>query len=63
MKTLAQALNIGFTIVGCIVLGTFIGYLLDNWLCSKPIFMIIGIILGTITAFYSLYSLVVKNDN
>ncbi|SJZ39705.1 AtpZ/AtpI family protein [Anaerorhabdus furcosa] len=60
MKSIAQALSLGFTIIANIGLGTLVGYGLDVWLGTKPIFMIIGILCGTVSAFLTLYAMVVK---
>lgn len=60
MKALAQALSLGFTVIANILVGTGIGLLLDSVFKTTPIFLIIGIISGTVSAFLSLYAMVVK---
>jgi len=60
MKSIALAMSLGFTIVGCILVGTIIGYYLDSYFQTEPIFMIIGIILGVVSAFLVLYRMVVN---
>lgn len=60
MKGIGLALSIGFTVIGCILTGTIIGYYLDNFFHTEPIFMIIGIILGVVSAFLALYRMVVS---
>ena len=36
------AMELPFTIVGSILLGGFLGYLLDRWLHTSPLFLIVG---------------------
>lgn len=60
MKALAQALSLGFTVIANILVGTGMGYLLDSLFKTMPIFLIIGILCGTISAFLTLYAMVVK---
>lgn len=60
MKIVAEVLSIGFTIISCILCGTLVGYYLDTIFKMSPLFLIIGILLGTVAAFGSLYALVVK---
>ena len=58
-----QLLGIGFYIATCIVGGILAGW----WLGSKkPIFVIIGLIVGLILAFYGSYSMIrpiMKREN
>ena len=49
--------GVGFFIGGCIVLGVFAGFWLDNKLSTKPVFMIVGLILGVIVAGYGVYQM------
>ena len=49
--------GVGFFIGGCIVLGVFTGFWLDNKLSTKPVFMIVGLILGVIVAGYGVYQM------
>lgn len=50
-----RLLGIGFYIVTCILGGTFAGW----WLGGKrPVFLIIGLVLGLILAFYGVYRMI-----
>jgi ATP synthase protein I len=40
-NTLVTALELPFVFVGAVVLGGFLGYLLDGWLHTKPVFLIL----------------------
>ncbi len=52
-----NSLNIGAYLITPILLGVFIGYNLDIYLKSKPIFILIFILLGTYSSFYNLFKL------
>jgi len=55
---LAAALRltgVGFYVGACIVGGTFGGLWLDGKLNTRPLFMIGGLLLGVVVAFYGLY--------
>jgi len=47
--------GIGFYIAGLIILGVLGGRWLDTKLNSEPIFIITGLILGVVIAFYGIY--------
>jgi len=55
---LAKYSNIGYYLLTPLLLGVFIGLGLDTYFRSKPLFTLIGISLGFISAAYSLYKLV-----
>jgi ATP synthase protein I len=48
----------GFFIATCILLGTFAGLWLDGKLDTKPIFMIVGLVVGLFVAFYGVYQMI-----
>ena len=49
--------GVGFYIGGCIMLGTLGGLWLDNKLDTKPIFLLIGLVLGVIVAVFGVYQM------
>ena len=49
------AINISVELITGIVLGVFIGLLIDNYLQTKPLMLIICFILGTLVGFYNMY--------
>ena len=49
--------GVGFFIGVCILLGIFAGIWLDERFNTEPIFLIIGLILGIIAAFYGVYQM------
>jgi len=50
-----QASSIGFALVFAILLGGFVGYLLDNYFETGYLFKIIGLIVGIIAGFRNVY--------
>ena len=54
-------LNVGYYIITPLLIGVFLGYVLDLWLRTKPLFVGVGIGLGTIACFYNL-SKILKNE-
>jgi len=58
LKFLSLAsLNIGVYLITPILLGVIIGYNLDRYLKSKPIFTLLFILLGTFSSLYNLFRL------
>ncbi len=59
-----QGLNMGaragIELVGSLLGGGLIGYLLDKWLETGPTLFIIFLILGAITAFYNIYKITIN---
>ena len=49
--------QLGFIIIGCIVFGLIIGFILDNWLNTNPLFKIVGLIAGAFLALSYLFYL------
>ena len=50
--------GLGWYVALCIVLGIWGGFLLDKKLGTLPLFFILGIILGSVTAFWGMYKMV-----
>ena len=50
--------GVGFFIGLSIVLGTFAGLWLDGKLDTKPLFMVAGLVVGLVVAFYGVYQMV-----
>jgi F0F1-type ATP synthase assembly protein I len=53
-----QLVGVGWYIAICIIGGLFGGLWLDRKLDVLPLFTLIGIILGTVLAFYGIYKMV-----
>ena len=52
-----RLVGVGFFIGACIILGVFAGLWFDNKLDTKPVFMIVGLVLGVVVAFYGVYQM------
>lgn len=61
-QTYGAIFNLGFYLATPIVVGVFAGLALDNWLRTKPFFIIIFIIIGSISSFYNLIKLTKEKD-
>lgn len=56
-KILPVYFNLGFYLITPLLLGVFLGLYLDTRLNTKPIFVLVGIILGTLALFYNLFKI------
>lgn len=48
-------LNIGFYLITPILVGVFLGSVVDSYFHTRPIFIILFLIVGTIMCFYNLF--------
>lgn len=60
-KALALYTQMGVTMAACIIVSFFIGRLLDGWLGTSPIFLLIFMLIGLIASIRSMY-IMVKNQ-
>ena len=56
-----RLVGVGWYVGGCIVLGVFAGLWLDNKFDTKPLLVIVGLILGIVVAFYGVYRMILPN--
>ena len=54
------AINISIELITGIGLGVFLGLMIDNYLQTKPLMLIIFIVLGTIVGFYNMFRMLKK---
>ena len=54
-----QFVGLGWFIALAIVAGTFAGLWLDRWAGTSPIFLLLGLLLGVVLAFYGTYRMTV----
>ena len=54
-KNYGIAINISIELITGIGLGVFLGLMLDNYLQTKPLMLIICFILGTLVGFFNMY--------
>lgn len=60
VKNLAYLTQVAFLMLTPIVLGVYIGNLLDEKFNTSPWFLLLGVLLGVGTAFMSLYKFIMK---
>jgi ATP synthase protein I len=49
------AMSVGAVLLSNILGGTALGYFMDKWFGTAPYLLVFGIVLGTVSAFISLY--------
>ena len=59
-KNYSIALNVSIELITGIGLGVILGLLVDNYLQTKPIMLIIFFILGTLVGFYNMFKTLKK---
>ena len=57
-KGLSFAARVGMELVVATMVGVFLGYLLDRYLGTKPWLMVVGLVIGAIAGFLSVYRFV-----
>ena len=57
-KGLAFAMRIGVELVAALIVGVGIGYFLDQWLGTKPWFLIAFFVLGAVAGFVNVFRVV-----
>jgi len=62
-RAAGSAMNLGFRVltefVAAVVVGTLIGWQIDVWLKTGPVFLIVFLALGTAAGFWSVYRIAV----
>lgn len=53
-----RLLGLGWYVATCLVVGVLAGVYLDQRLETRPVFTLLGVILGTFAGFYGLYKMV-----
>ena len=48
------AMGASYTLIGAILILGFIGYFIDKWQGTSPIFLLTGLLLGIIVGFYEI---------
>ena len=62
-ENLSVVMQIGLTMVGCILFCFFIGFYLDKWLGTRGVFITIFIILGVIGGAVTVYRQILQTLN
>ncbi|MBP7654516.1 AtpZ/AtpI family protein [Candidatus Dependentiae bacterium] len=62
LRLMSIVSNIGFTMVGCILTGFFIGLAIEKYVVHKTnaVYVVAGTILGVIAGFISIYKHILK---
>ena len=57
LAVVLQLLGVGWYVAICVIGGLFGGLWLDRKLDGLPVFTLVGIVLGTVLAFYGIYKM------
>ena len=58
MGTALRFMGLGWYVAACIVVGVLGGLGLDHLVGTRPLFTLVGVLVGTAAAFYGVYKLV-----
>lgn len=56
----SKALQIGVELLSGVIVGVGLGLILDHWLDTKPLFLIIMFFLGSVTGVYNVFKITKK---
>lgn len=57
------AMGASYTLIGAILILGALGYFLDKWRDSSPLFLILGLVIGIIVGFYEIAKIIwAKSD-
>ena len=62
MKLLAMASTMGISMVLALVIAIAIGYYLDKWFKTSPLFFLIFMVLGIIAGFRNIYVIMKRTE-
>lgn len=54
IKQSGPAMGASYTLIGSILILGALGYLIDKWQNTSPLFLLIGLLLGIIVGFYEI---------
>lgn len=60
-KPQISLLNISTDLIAGVLIGLIGGFYIDKWLATKPLFIIIGLVIGTLAAFRMIWREMNKN--
>jgi F0F1-type ATP synthase assembly protein I len=55
-----QLLGLGSYLAVCIAGGPIVGFYIDRWLDTRPVFTLVGLILGLLVAFVGSYRMITE---
>ena len=58
-----RLIGVGWYVGACIVLGVFGGLWLDGKFNTRPVLVIVGLVLGLVVAIYGVYRMILPNIN
>jgi len=61
-RAMSLITTMGVSIVTCVGMGVFVGWLLDRWLCTSPWMILVFSLLGVAAAFKTMFELFKRVD-
>ena len=63
IKQSGPAMGASYTLIGSVLLLGAIGYFVDKWQNSSPLFLIMGLLIGIIVGFYEIAKIMWKKSD
>jgi F0F1-type ATP synthase assembly protein I len=63
IKQSGPAMGASYTLIGSILILGALGYFIDKWQDTSPLFLLIGLILGIIVGFYEIAKVIWAKPN
>ncbi len=58
IKQSGPAMGASYTLIGAILILGTIGYFIDKWQDSSPLFLILGLVIGIVVGFYEIAKII-----
>ena len=63
IKQSGPAMGASYTLIGSVLILGALGYFIDKWRDSSPLFLILGLVIGIIVGFYEIAKIIWKKPN
>ena len=54
IKQSGPAMGASYTLIGSVIILGAVGYFIDNWQDTSPIFLLVGLLIGMVVGFYEI---------
>jgi F0F1-type ATP synthase assembly protein I len=63
IKQSGPAMGASYTLIGSVLILGALGYFIDKWRDSSPLFLILGLVIGIIVGFYEIAKVIWSKPN
>lgn len=63
VKQSGPAMNASYSLIAAVMLLGALGYLIDRWRNSSPVFLLCGLLMGLVVGFYEIAKIIWGNKN